>query len=217
MPIWCIAPSHELATGKCPTRTLARLRQVIGPEVIRDLQERLVAIARGHDVVKGRKLRVDTTVVETNIHYPTDSSLLGDGARVVTRTMKKIERKSGGLKQKIRDRMRTVKKRVVAIALASAAREDLCGVARRSCRNRTPPRWQSLASFSTSLLPLQPCPGAPRSASPSGLRPPGLPDRKAKTPAETKSHYLPPPDHPWRTPWKRTSLPCRKPDISTLR
>jgi IS5 family transposase len=40
---------------------------------------------------------VDTTVVETNIHYPTDSSLLVDGTRVLTRTMKKIECKSGGL------------------------------------------------------------------------------------------------------------------------
>jgi IS5 family transposase len=69
-------------------------------------------------VVSGRKLRVDTTVVETNIHYPTDSNLLGDGARVLTRTMKRIE-KQGGLKKKIRDRMRTVKKRVVAIALAA--------------------------------------------------------------------------------------------------
>jgi transposase, IS5 family len=32
--------------------------------------------------------------VETNIHYPTDSSLLGDGTRVLTRTMKKIEQKA---------------------------------------------------------------------------------------------------------------------------
>jgi hypothetical protein len=71
--------------------------------------------------------------------------------------------------------------------------------------------------FQRRYLPLQPCPGTPRSASPSGLRPPGLADRKAKTPAKTKSHYVPPPDHPWRTPWKRTSLPCRTPDISTLR
>jgi len=30
-------------------------------------------------------MRVDTTVVETNIHYPTDASLLGDGVRVLTR------------------------------------------------------------------------------------------------------------------------------------
>jgi hypothetical protein len=32
-----------------------------------------------------------TLVLETNIHYPTDSSLLGDGARALTRTMKKAE------------------------------------------------------------------------------------------------------------------------------
>ena len=48
-------------------------------------------------------LRVDTTVVESNIHYPTDSSLLGDGARVLTRTMKKIEKQAGKLKRKVRD------------------------------------------------------------------------------------------------------------------
>jgi IS5 family transposase len=35
-------------------------------------------------------MRVDTTVVETDIHYPTDSTLLGDGVRVLTRAMKKI-------------------------------------------------------------------------------------------------------------------------------
>jgi transposase, IS5 family len=38
---------------------------------------------------QGRKLRVDTTAVESNIHYPTDRGLLNDGARVLTRTMKK--------------------------------------------------------------------------------------------------------------------------------
>ena len=110
----------RIGDGKVPdAKTLARIGQVIGPEVIGDLHERLVAMAREHGVVKGRKLRVDTTVVETNIHYPTDSSLLGDGARVLMRTMKKIDKKAGGLKQKIRDRMSTVKKRVVAIALAA--------------------------------------------------------------------------------------------------
>jgi IS5 family transposase len=55
------------------------------------LHDRLVAIAREKGAVRGYKMRVDTTVVESNIHYPTDSSLLADGARVLTRTMKKIE------------------------------------------------------------------------------------------------------------------------------
>ena len=63
-------------------------------------------------------MRVDTTVVESNIHYPTDSGLLDDGARVLTRTMKKIEQKAGGLKRKIRNRKRSVTKRVIAIAHA---------------------------------------------------------------------------------------------------
>jgi transposase-like protein DUF772 len=56
-------------------KTLARLGQVIGPEVIGELHERLMELARERGVVQGRKMRVDTTVVETNIHYPTDSAL----------------------------------------------------------------------------------------------------------------------------------------------
>jgi hypothetical protein len=61
---------------------------------------------------------VDTTVVETNVHYPTDSGLLNDGARVLTRTMKQIEQKAGGLKRKVRNRMHSVTKRVIAIGHA---------------------------------------------------------------------------------------------------
>jgi IS5 family transposase len=63
-------------------------------------------------------MRVDTTVVESNIHYPTDSGLLNDGTRVLTRTMKKIEQKAGGLKRKVRNRTRSVARRVIAIAHA---------------------------------------------------------------------------------------------------
>jgi transposase-like protein DUF772 len=99
-------------------KTLARLGQVIGPEVIGELHERLMELARERGVVQGRKMRVDTTVVETNIHYPTDSALLGDGARVLTRTMKKVEKAAGGLKKRIRNRMRSVNKKVIAIALS---------------------------------------------------------------------------------------------------
>jgi len=109
----------RIGTEKVPdAKTLGRLGQAIGPEVIRELHQRLVELAQQNGVVRGRKMRVDTTVVETNIHYPTDSSLLGDGARVLTRTMKRIDQAAGGLKTRIRDRMRSVKKKVMAIALA---------------------------------------------------------------------------------------------------
>jgi IS5 family transposase len=110
----------RIGTEKVPdAKTLGRLARALGSEVIRQLHERLVELARENRVVRGRRLRVDTTVVETNIHYPTDSTLLGDGTRVLTRTMKKIERKAGGLKRRVRNRMRSVNKRVLAIALAS--------------------------------------------------------------------------------------------------
>jgi len=110
----------RIGLGKVPdAKTLARIAQALGGEVIAELHRRLVEIAQEEGVIKGRKLRVDTTVVETNIHYPTDSSLLGDGARVLTRTMKKIETQAGKLKHKVRNRTRSVSKRVIAIATAS--------------------------------------------------------------------------------------------------
>jgi len=57
--------------------------------------QRWMELARERGVVQGREMRIDTAVVETNIHYPTDSGLLGDGARVLTRTMKKVEKAAG--------------------------------------------------------------------------------------------------------------------------
>jgi hypothetical protein len=44
-----------------------------------------VKLAQAKGLVAGRRMRVDTTMVETNVHYPTDSSLLGDGVRVLMR------------------------------------------------------------------------------------------------------------------------------------
>ena len=101
-------------------KTMVRLGQAVGAEVIAELHQRIVELAREKGITRGRKMRVDTTVVETNVHYPTDSSLLGDGARVLTRLMKRAKSaKRGGLKSEVRDRMRSVKKRVIEIALAA--------------------------------------------------------------------------------------------------
>src|SRR5215472_9252391 len=61
-------------------------------------------------------MRVDTTVTETNIHYPTDSSLLGDGARVLIRTMKKITKIAGDVGTKLLDRSRAIKLRTLDVA-----------------------------------------------------------------------------------------------------
>jgi transposase len=72
--------------------------------------------------------------------------------------------------------------------------------------------------FRDRYLPLRPCPKPARqSASPCGLRPPGLADQRPKPPNKIKPKYHVPADHPWRRPWKRTFLSGTKPDISTLR
>jgi len=66
----------RIGTEKVPdAKVLAKIARVLGPEVVQSLHGRIVELALERGVVKGRSLRVDTTVVETNIHYPTDSSL----------------------------------------------------------------------------------------------------------------------------------------------
>jgi hypothetical protein len=67
-------------------------------------------------------------------------------------------------------------------------------------------------------LHLRPCPEpALCSASPSGLRPPGLAEQIPKPKNQVKPKYHVPAEHPWRRPWKRTFLSGENPDISTLR
>jgi IS5 family transposase len=105
-------------------KTMIRLGQALGPEVIRKIHERVVQLARGEKVASGRKMRLDTTVVESNIHYPTDSSLLGDGVRVLTRTMKKIEEKVEAAGTKVRNRMRSVTHRLIELGKAARGRGE---------------------------------------------------------------------------------------------
>ena len=103
-------------------KTLGRQALALGPEVIKQIHQRVVELAVQNKVVQGRKMRVDTTVVETNIHYPTDSSLLGDGNRVLTRLMKKVTALAGPVGTKMRDRSRSVKLRVLDIARAARSK-----------------------------------------------------------------------------------------------
>ena len=110
----------RIGLNKVPdAKTLARIGQALDGDVIAEMHRRLVELAREKGAVRGRKMRVDTTVVETNIHYPTDSGLLADGARVLTRSMQRIEKQAGRLKRGVRNRMRSVNRQARAIALAA--------------------------------------------------------------------------------------------------
>jgi transposase, IS5 family len=65
--------------------TLIRWANAIGAPTLAALNDRVVELARSLKVTRGRKLRTDGTVVETNIHHPTDDALLADGVRIVSR------------------------------------------------------------------------------------------------------------------------------------
>jgi transposase, IS5 family len=75
--------------------TLIRWANTIGPETVVALNDRAVELARSLKVTRGRKLRVDSTVVETNVHHPTDSRLLSDGVRVVSRLLRRAKKALG--------------------------------------------------------------------------------------------------------------------------
>ena len=106
----------RIGGGKVPdAKTMGRWGVAVGPAMIKRLHTRVVAIAQEQGVIDGRKMRLDTTVIETNVHYPTDSSLLGDGVRVLTRTMKQVTTIAGKVGATVRDRSRSVKFRLLEI------------------------------------------------------------------------------------------------------
>lgn len=116
----------RVGAGKVPdAKTMGRWGVAIGPRVLRQIHDRMVKLAQDKGVIAGARMRVDTTVVESNIHYPTDSTLLGDGVRVLIRTMKKITDIVGVVGTKLRDRSRSVKRRLFEIARIARAKGPL--------------------------------------------------------------------------------------------
>ena len=70
--------------------TLQRGYKAIAPETWQRINELLGKYAIDQKFVEGSRLRVDTTAFETNIHYPTDSSLLWDAYRVLARLIVRV-------------------------------------------------------------------------------------------------------------------------------
>jgi transposase, IS5 family len=71
--------------------TLIRWANQIGSQTVERLNDRVVELARAQKVTRGRKLRVDSTVVPTAIHHPTDGALLADGVRVLSRLLRRAQ------------------------------------------------------------------------------------------------------------------------------
>jgi len=97
---------------------------LFGPEGTRHIHERVIQRAHEQKLIRGRKLRVDTTAVETNIHYPTDSGLLADSLRVMTRSLKRIAAQCVGNSLQVVDHARAAKYRVLEICRAAKTLTD---------------------------------------------------------------------------------------------
>jgi IS5 family transposase len=71
--------------------TLLRWLRTLRPETLHALNDRVVQLAVQAKVTKGRQLRLDATCVQTDIHHPTESGLLVDSVRVLSRLVKRAK------------------------------------------------------------------------------------------------------------------------------
>src|SRR5215207_304160 len=130
--------------------TLLRWANLIQPTTLDALLDHVVALAKRLKVTRGRKLRVDSTVVATSIHHPTDSSLLADGVRMLGRLIRRakpvVGQALGGVRDAFRTRTRSARRQLqrihrLARRKGEAAEQEqrdtygqLCDVARRVVR-----------------------------------------------------------------------------------
>ncbi len=146
-------------------KTILKIAHTLGPQTIQQLNERVVQLASAAGVSKGRRLRIDTTVVETNIRHPLDSNLLADGIRLITRAAKRVEELIGAGVKHFRDSVRNVTRlatRMKMIKPWPERREKLAegyrklvGIAKRVLRDgeRVQPEQQSeIGSVANQML-----------------------------------------------------------------
>ena len=90
--------------------TLIKLTHKYGEGMVRALNDALVLKLKEGKVIRGKKLRIDTTVVESDIHHPTDTGLLTDGIRVITRVVSKLKKVVPGIGSRFVKHTRKAKK-----------------------------------------------------------------------------------------------------------
>jgi IS5 family transposase len=96
--------------------TLIKLVRRAGPEVIEELNAALVAKLTAGKLLRVRKLRVDTTVVEADIDYPTDADLLEGAVRKLGGLVRRIKARGAASRTRFRDRGRAAGRRMKQLA-----------------------------------------------------------------------------------------------------
>lgn len=118
--------------------TLAQNIKKVRAETLEQVNRHLLLSAKAAGVEKGRKVRIDATVVETNIHAPTDSSLLYDGVALIARLLGEAKDLCGFALWS--DHTKRAKRRMLAVQNAGTrakrleAYRDLLKVARKTLR-----------------------------------------------------------------------------------
>jgi transposase, IS5 family len=116
--------------------TLLRWAQLLQPATVQQLLDHVVALARQLRVTRGRKLRVDSTVVQTPIQHPTDSSLLVDGGRILGRLVRRarpaVSGPLAGVREAFRTRTRSARRRLQQIHRLARRKDEAARAARRA-------------------------------------------------------------------------------------
>ncbi len=106
----------RLNMGQYPSKSILQENiKAIREETWEAIHRDILGYAMKEEVEKGRTVRVDSTAVETDIHHPTDSTLLADGVRVITRWLSEGRELTPQPAYEFSDHQRVVKKRVMTI------------------------------------------------------------------------------------------------------
>ena len=95
--------------------TVRKLTRRLGAEVVHQLTRELIGKARREKRFRPRAARIDSTVVEADIRYPTDSGLAADGIRALAREARKLATKIGAKRTAVRDRSHAAGRRLRAL------------------------------------------------------------------------------------------------------
>ena len=106
----------RLEMGQYPSKSILQENiKAIGEETWEAIHSEIIGYAQREKIETGRTIRIDSTAVETDIHHPTDSTLLADGIRVITRWLLEGKDLAPTPSYPVSDHRRVVKKRVMTI------------------------------------------------------------------------------------------------------
>jgi transposase, IS5 family len=116
---FCLIPLHERVPDESTVRKLTRR---LGADTVAELTRALIEKAHRERRFRSRAVRIDSTVVEADVRYPTDSGLAADGVGALAREGKRLARAIGREGRAVRDRSRAVARRLRALSRTLARR-----------------------------------------------------------------------------------------------